>query len=582
MEKLDKWPSVFSSDVRSVGVWKWGGGEGFVIPAAGVGVGVAPGPSDGGVSRRVAGVVAKGRREAESRLGQRHFRHWYLHRDTQYQTRLDAFSRPAPMSYALQAPRARPPPLQVEKRASYNPSILNNNSEPLLYNLPTARSMSPPTSPGQGAGSPRSPRSRLTSPTSPTFAGRSRTPVNGRPVPSPNSRNRSTTPLGVAAAELDRFAEYCRAWYFDQDDASGRLMTSTLANLPSSQRAPYSRLQASIRSAYHRSVNARRTAEFRAHLTATHPGGSLMPHARANPRGNVAKKERYERFERFVRNWCTMGMPGPQPFFQALWAVMRLQIVPEGIGGAGRNRIEWEFDDAVLRETGGKDFMVEAIDVLKGVLAFEEAPSNTPASAAGVGINISGYAPPHARSSSTPILSQTQTTPNPAQPKRARAPSDPFLDTPAPPLSSSLSSSPASGTSVLLTTPTSDDMPPFPPPANKSKSNDSGVGADPFDQDDDECEVLRIWTAPDLPNPEFVDLLRVFPGFVTRRALPRFPVLPAPKDLEEGSLDAEAGERARLLRFGTGTMWVGGIARGDGWEGGWWTRWCLWWKQVFC
>lgn len=178
----------------------------------------------------------------------------------------------------------------------------------MLYTLPTARSMSPPTTPG--GTSPRSPpRSRLTSPTSPTFGGRSRTPVNGRPIPSPSGRNRSATPLGVAASELDQFAEYCRAWcaprcccrkvrthrvalhrYFDQDDNSGRLMTQTLANLPSSQRAPYSRLQASIRSAYHRSVNARRTAEFRAHLSATQPGGSLMPHARANPRGNVARK----------------------------------------------------------------------------------------------------------------------------------------------------------------------------------------------------------------------------------------------------------------------------------------------------
>jgi hypothetical protein len=37
---------------------------------------------------------------------------------------------------------------------------------------------------------------------------------------------------------------------------------------------------------------------------------------------------------------------------RAVWAIMRLQIVPEDIGGAGRNKIEWEFDDAVLRETG--------------------------------------------------------------------------------------------------------------------------------------------------------------------------------------------------------------------------------------
>ena len=67
-------------------------------------------------------------------------------------------------------------------------------------------------------------------------------------------------------------------------------MTHTIANLPPSQRAPFSRLQASIRSAYHRSVNTRRTAEFRAHLSATQPGGSLMPHSRADPHGAAAKK----------------------------------------------------------------------------------------------------------------------------------------------------------------------------------------------------------------------------------------------------------------------------------------------------
>ncbi|KAJ7496090.1 hypothetical protein B0H11DRAFT_883840 [Mycena galericulata] len=470
-------------------------------------------------------------------------------------------------SYRLEAPRSRPPPLLVDK-SSYNSSasILagsqQHNSEPLLYNLPTARSMSPPASPQSKANSPRSPRSRLTSPTSPTF-GRSRTPVNGRPTPSPSGRNRSATPLGVAPSELDQFAEYCRAWYFNQDDNSGRLMTQTLANLPSSQRAPYSRLQASIRSAYHRSVNARRTAEFRAHLSATQPGGSLMPHARANPHGNVARKERHERFERFVRSWCTMGMPGPQPFFQALWAMMRLQIVPEGIGGAGRNKIEWEFDDAVLRETGGKDFMVEAIDVLKGVLAFEETPSSTRSSSA-----VNDFPPEiaptvHSRTKSQPI--QSSVTP---QPKRARAPSDPFLDTPA--LSGSLSSSPASGTSALLVTPTTEEAP-SPPPNVDDQQN--------FFDDADE-EFLRIWTSPDLPNPEFMDLLRVFPTFITRRALPRFPVVAdTPRDIEEGF---DVGGEARVLRFGTGTMRVSSLQRSDGWEGSWWTRFRLWWKQLFC
>lgn len=99
------------------------------------------------------------------------------------------------------------------------------------------------------------------------------------------------------------------------------------------------------------SVNARRHAEFQAHLNATQPGGSLLPHSRANPNGPVAKKERFDRLDRFVKTWCTMGMPGTKPFFEALWAVMRLQVVPEHLGGAGPNRLHWEFDDAVFKES---------------------------------------------------------------------------------------------------------------------------------------------------------------------------------------------------------------------------------------
>lgn len=95
-----------------------------------------------------------------------------------------------------------------------------------------------------------------------------------------------------------------------------------------------------------------------------------MPHSRSDPGGNLAKKERYDRLERFIRTWCTMGMPGTTPFFQGLWAVLRLQAIPEHLGGAGGNRIEWEIDDAVYKEAAGKDFMLEAIDVLKGVRKY--------------------------------------------------------------------------------------------------------------------------------------------------------------------------------------------------------------------
>ena len=129
-------------------------------------------------------------------------------------------------------------------------------------------------------------------------------------------------------------------------------MTQTLATLPPSQRAPYARLQASIRSGYHASVSARRDAEFKAHLNATKPGGSLMPHSRADPNGPLARKERQDRLDHFIRTWCTMGMPGTKPFFQGLWAVMRLQVVPQTLGGAGPCRIDWEIDDAVFKEAG--------------------------------------------------------------------------------------------------------------------------------------------------------------------------------------------------------------------------------------
>jgi hypothetical protein len=246
---------------------------------------------------------------------------------------------------------------------------------------------------------------------------------------------------------------------------------------------------------------------------------------------------------------------------------MRLQIVPEGIGGAGRNKIEWEFDDAVLRETGGKDFMIDAIDCLKGVLAFEETPSSNRAANA-----ANTYAPEtastvHARSKSQPISSQsTVSAPSrTTQPKRARAPSDPFLDTPA----LSGSSSHSSGNSPLPVTPTTEDA-----PSNTAHYADDVQSSLAFDDSDE--EFLRIWTSPD---PEFINLLKVFPTFITRRALPRFPVTSTPKDLEEGF---DVGEEGKVLRFGTGTMRVSSIQRGDGWEGGWWTRFCLWWKQVFC
>jgi hypothetical protein len=101
-------------------------------------------------------------------------------------------------------------------------------------------------------------------------------------------------------------------------------------------------------------------------------------------------------------------------------------------------------------------------------------------------------------------------------------------------------------------------------------------------QDVDE-EVMRIWTSPDLSNPEIFQLLELFPTFITRRATPRFPDrtsnLRPPPDLEVGQ---EPSAPVGKIRIGTGMMWVSALPRTEGWEGSWWTKFKNWWHRLFC
>ncbi|KAH8071912.1 hypothetical protein BXZ70DRAFT_902975 [Cristinia sonorae] len=494
-------------------------------------------------------------------------------------------------SYRLEAPRPRPPPLPIrtnphitsKRSPSPSPGLARkrDSSQTLLYDLPSAISPSPTRG-----------FSGMTSPTSPTGRRASR---GGMRMTPPPVGSRAPTPSRPARNDLEEFAQYCRAWYYDQDDNSGRLMTQTLATLPPSQRAPFARLQGQIRSAYHASVNARRHAEFQAHITATIPGGSLMPHSRADPRGPLARKERYERLERFVRTWCTVGMPGTKPFFEGLWAVMRLQVIPQDLGGAGGNRIEWEIDDAVFKEAAGKDFMLEAIDVLKGVLGFEEAPSSRRSPSIG-GSSPQAHASPfdqrvaeHARSQSQPLSrnppvpprrQESPTITSTTQTKRARAPSDPFLDTPAT-VSASYSSANTTAQFSTSASSASDDPPtPVTPP---NELSDIFAAYNPAGHElPDAGDYLRTWIAPDLSDLEYLSLLKVFPAFVVRHPLPRLPTSSTsrrPVDEEEGQEDVL---ESKQIRVGTGTMWLGYRSRTPGYEGSWWTRFKLWWKRLFC
>jgi len=253
---------------------------------------------------------------------------------------------------------------------------------------------------------------------------------------------------------------------------------------------------------------------------------------------------------------------------------MRLQVIPEMLGGAGNRRIEWEIDDAVFQESAGKDFMLEAIDILKGVLAFEEiSSSKSPLQYSHR--KQSSLSTIHSRSQSSPLpTDQSLASTTMAQPKRARAPSDPFLDTPA----------------SMQT-----DHPPSHSFGNGVKLRGEGDGlsrpiSTNFDEmtsryentyDDGDEEYLRVWTSPDLADPEYLQLLKTFPSFVSRRPLPRFPVSSNSRhaDIEEGD---DEGMEGKQIHFGTGSIWVSIKDRSAGWEGGWWTRFILWWRRTFC
>ncbi|TCD69828.1 hypothetical protein EIP91_006141 [Steccherinum ochraceum] len=492
-------------------------------------------------------------------------------------------------SYKLEAPRPRPPPLPLRTQNLHNlpkrtpsPGLARkrDSSQTLLYDLPQAAVSPSPTRAFSGMTSPTSPNSRRAS-------------RGMRMTPPPGGSARAPTSSRPARNDLEEFAQHCRAWYYDQDDNAGRLMTQTLATLPPSQRAPFARMQGSIRSAYHASVNARRNAEFQAHITATHPGGSLMPHSRADPRGPLARKERYDRLERFVRTWCTVGMPGTKPFFEGFWAVMRLQVIPQDLGGAGGHRIEWEIDDAVFKEAAGKDFMLEAIDVLKGVLGFEEFPS--PRRSPSIGgssprAHSTFFDPPpfeHSRSQSQPLATHLSVPVRPSKSppitttthtKRARAPSDPFLDTPA--VSASYSSNASAQLSTSVSSTIDDPPTPITPPNEVQDLFAAPVQTG--HELPDAGDYLRTWVSPDLSDPEFLSLLNVFPAFVVRHPLPRLPVSSSsrrPADVEEAP---EESFESKHIRVGTGTMWLGYKLRTPGYEGSWWTRFKLWWKRLFC
>jgi hypothetical protein len=368
-----------------------------------------------------------------------------------------------------------------------------------------------------------------------------------------------------------------RVRYFKQDDEVGRLVMQTINSLPSAQRATYSRLQASIRADYHATMAMRRNAEFLARLRSTIPGGSLAPHARAAPASAAARRERAERLATFIAAWCKSSMPGTMPFFEGLYAVLRLQALPAALGGAGGRRLEWEVDDAAFKEAAGRDFTLAALDVLKGVLGFEDVRAakrfdswSRPGSPTGTYAAIDRrYSMPLDVVSAQPTAASSGSIATTTA--RARAPSDPFLDRP-PALSHSLGSS----TARSPPTPTSELPPPQVALLVPGMTDGEAVVNDEADADD----YTRIWVAPDLPDAELNTLLRLFPSFVSQRALPRFPARPEADGRGHVDPEADAGTDTDAVRYGTGRILLGVGLRSAGYHGSWWLRFIAWWKQL--
>jgi hypothetical protein len=210
---------------------------------------------------------------------------------------------------------------------------------------------------------------------------------------------------------------------------------------------------------------------------------------------------------------------------------------------------------------------MELIEIVSQVLAFEETPSHKD--------RTRDSRDTGANSTQINLTTKTLTTDRSAkhtsntdfQINRAQASSDPFLDDLA-----------AASSSQRDTIVVSDKLTTMEDLTSKIEELVSPFHDEQLEEDE---EYMRTWTSPaDLTNPELLQLLKLFPSFVSRRQLPRFPISDARlSDIEEGEDMAEEGRR---IHFGTGSMWISSKDRVNGWGGGWWTRFLLWWRRLFC
>ncbi|OCF40173.1 hypothetical protein I317_05997 [Kwoniella heveanensis CBS 569] len=302
-------------------------------------------------------------------------------------------------------------------------------------------------------------------------------------------------------SDLQLFAHHCRLFYFSPSPPaeSADYISLTLAALPPSHRAAYTRLQSSLRSLAHLHHLRLRISSFHALISSTIASASLTPLARQQLLAPGAKSERYERTKQFISTWCTSETGGVEPFFRGLWGTLRLQSRggPER-GGGGSNRVVWEIDDAVFLESGGTEFMHEAVTLLKGVLGFDDQPLTSPPKLRRIRTLPRSYLEARSRRSTNHqlpsftnaehsdateelLLNGNGSTPPPKSTRsgndsRSRASSDPFIDHPRPRPAGTGSSSGRRGPAPPPP-PSRRQVMTIPNPLQMSRSSSDGQGA---------------------------------------------------------------------------------------------------------
>ncbi|KAH7339470.1 hypothetical protein B0J17DRAFT_655282 [Rhizoctonia solani] len=551
---------------------------------------------------------------------------------------MDFSSSPSPMGSLRRAP---PPPIRIAQ-SSYTPpnhvSSRRGSASTLLYDMPSAsprkmeygsannrhsqsRILSSPPATGEllySIPTPGSPPIRVSRTPAPRTSMMSpRRSVHPQSPPPPPARPRASIslPPEPTQRELDDYEFLCRRFFFSQDETAKQAMDAVMNKTSQYHQAKYTRVQANVRREFHLTQSLRKISEFRAHLSSVQPGCSLSPAARASPGGALARRERAEKFRTFVESQC--GSAGTQNFFMGLYAAMKLQTLPPSIGGTGKSRIEWEIDDAIFTESGGNQFMLDAIDTMKGVLGFDERPLNYRALPCRTFHQPSLFSSTNVSSTSRdrgedPSISEAINKPvRAAPPGRSRAPSDPFLDPTrsSPSMNAALSMLPTPEESATdldslgPSTPLDERGPEIPPLASLSDqyaASTYSMDAEIFLNE----QQLRIWTFPPyITNPELHKLMGIFPSSITSQTVPRFkPLAKAKKqkgrrkgadiDLEGNpmhtdlgidptGIDTELVKERGEIRKGTGRMWIGDLMRLPGWRGTLWDTIRDWLRHLF-